>query len=321
MLNIRSYLKYAQISHSPFKIDFKQLLKSNGIFKYLHTDSEIRYQNGETIIHYKTALRTSKTVPEEELSLEKMTFIGDRRNIIPDILAKKVDIRDDFFLQETYDDFLLASDIIEKMPIEYLNIQYLREKTTRGVKYSIKGDGYTINFEDASSGMQTVVPLSLIVERFAKHYDFAKQFNDIIFRYMSRSDSLKDFKAGLNIGDIKHRNIHIHIEEPELSLYPESQRSLIDFIVNRCFIQEHNGYNMTVMMATHSPYIINHLNLLIQRYDKDRKASKFNYDDMGVYQIEAGKIHDLKIANKRLIDTNPLSEPINAIYDEYEELK
>ncbi|WP_162504643.1 AAA family ATPase [Treponema endosymbiont of Eucomonympha sp.] len=321
MLNIRSYLRYAKISHSPFSFDFKQYLKNNGIFKYLRSDSEIRYQNGKTIIHYRAKLGMSKIVPEDELSLEKMAFIGDRRNIIPDILANKVDIRDDFFLKETRDDFWLASDPIKEMAIDYLNIQYFRKQTSLGVKHFIKGNDYTINFEDASSGMQTVVPLSVIVEYFAEHYDFAKQFNDIIFGYMSRSDSLKDFKAGLNISGIKHRNIHIHIEEPELSLYPESQRSLIDFIVNRCFIQKHNGYNMTVMMATHSPYIINHLNLLIQRHDKENKASNYKYDDMGVYQIEDGKLHDLKITNKRLIDTNPLSEPINAIYDEYEGLK
>lgn len=322
MLNIRFYLKYAKISHSPFRFDFKSYLNNNGILDYLYSDTEIRYQKGEMIIHYKTTLRTSKTVPENELSLEKMSFIVDRRNIIPDILAKKVDIRDDFFLQETYDDFLLASEPIKELSIDYLNIQYFRKQTNLGMKYYIKGDDYTIKFEDASSGMQTVVPLSLIIERFAKHYDFVQQFNNIVFRYMSRSDSLKDFRAGLNIGDITHRNIHIHIEEPELNLYPESQRSLIDFIVNRCFIQEHNGYKMTVMMATHSPYIINHLNLLIRAFDKNKPVNDafLNYTDISAYQVSDGRLVDLKIKNDRLIYTNPLSDPINDIYERYNQL-
>ncbi|MDR2864357.1 MAG: AAA family ATPase [Spirochaetaceae bacterium] len=322
MLNIRFYLKYAKISHSPFKFDFKPYLSNNGILDYLRPASEILYQNGETIIHYKTALRTSKTVPEDEISLEKMAFIGDRRNIIPDILANKVDIRDDFFLKETYDDFLLASDPIKELSIDYLNIQYFRKQTNLGMKYFIKGDDYTIKFEDASSGMQTVVPLSLIIERFANHYDFAKQFNDIIFRYMSRSDSLKDFRAGLNIGDIKHRNIHIHIEEPELSLYPESQRSLIDFIVNRCFIQDHNGYNMTVMMATHSPYIVNHLNLLIMAGKKgilENNASLL-FENVNVFEIIDGYLVDLNRVDKYIIDSRSLSEPISNIYERYNEL-
>jgi predicted ATPase len=139
---------------------------------------------------------------------------------------------------------------------------------------------------------------------------------------MSENDSLADFKPIKNIGSIRHRNVHIHIEEPELSLYPESQRSLINFIVNHCFIENHKDYKMTVMMATHSPYIINHLNLLIRAYDKDKliEGAKLNYDNVAVYQAVGGKMLDLKIQNKRLIYTNPLSDTINNIYVEYKQL-
>jgi predicted ATPase len=139
---------------------------------------------------------------------------------------------------------------------------------------------------------------------------------------MSENDSLADFKPIKNIGSIRHRNVHIHIEEPELSLYPESQRSLINFIVNRCFVENHKDYKMTVMMATHSPYIINHLNLLIRAYDKDKliEGAKLSYDNVAVYQVAAGKILDLKMQNEKLINTNPLSEIINDIYDKYNQL-
>jgi predicted ATPase len=141
-------------------------------------------------------------------------------------------------------------------------------------------------------------------------------------KYLSQNDNLKDFRTDLNVGDIEHRNIHVHIEEPELSLYPESQRSLINFIVNRCFIKKHNDYNMTVMMATHSPYIINHLNLLIKAYDKEKliEGAKLNYDDLSVYQVDEGKLYDLKIQNERLVNTNPLSDTIDDIYDQYNQL-
>ncbi|MDR2650696.1 MAG: ATP-binding protein, partial [Prevotellaceae bacterium] len=111
-------------------------------------------------------------------------------------------------------------------------------------------------------------------------------------------------------------------EEPELSLYPESQRSLINFIVNRCFVENHNDYKMTLMMATHSPYIINHLNLLIKANDKNKliENAKLAYENLAVYHVENGKINDLKIQNERLINTNSLSDTINNIYDEYNQL-
>jgi predicted ATPase len=339
MLNIRSYLKYANISQSPFNFNFKQYLNNNGFSDYLKPDTDIIYQKGSIIIHFKRDLRSSPiSVPKEELSLEKMSFIADKRNLIPDILAASkisnkmpykntVDIDDaiNFFLRETFNDFVIASDeqYVPKLSIDYLGIRYLSEKTPMGIKYFIESldesKRYKIKLEDASSGMQTVTPLSVIVEYFSKHYDFNKRFNNIIFDYMSRNDSLKDFRAEQNIGDIKHRNIHFHIEEPELSLYPESQRSLINFIVNRCFVKKRDDYNMTLMMATHSPYIINHLNLLIKAYDKDKliEGAKINYDDLSVYQVSEGEIFDLKMKNKRLIYTNPLSDTINNIYNEY----
>ncbi|OAV65331.1 hypothetical protein Barb6_02905 [Bacteroidales bacterium Barb6] len=231
-----------------------------------------------------------------------------------------------FFLGETFNDFSISSEFIKELNIDYIGVKYFSKESNSGVKHFIGGIGenenYTINLEDASSGTQTVIPLSVIIEYFSKYYDFTSRFNKIIFNYMSQSDNLKDFRADQNIGDIKHKNIHIHIEEPELSLYPDAQLNLINFIINRCFIQEHKDYTMTVMMATHSPYIINHLNLLIKAHDKDKlvEGAKLNYTDLSVYQIADGRITDLKIQNERLINTNVLSDTINDIYDKYNEL-
>ncbi|GHU90352.1 hypothetical protein FACS1894155_08610 [Bacteroidia bacterium] len=325
-VNIRSYLKHANISKSPFSFDFKALLNDNGLIEYLKNNTEIVYKKGETTIHYKSKLGTSPIVSQEELSLEKMCFIADKRNIIPDILANKVSLQSDFYLKETLDDTLLSLNKIVQLDIDYLGIKFVAKKVNGIPKYEIENinntEKYAINLYNASSGTQTLIPLSIIVEYFSKHYDFKDRFNDIVFDYMRRNDSLKDFKATQNIGDIKHKNIHIHIEEPELSLYPESQRSLINFIVSRCLVEKHNDYNMSVMLATHSPYIINHLNLLIKAHDKNKLVggAKLNYDDIAVYQVEYGEINDLKIQNERLINTNVLSDTINNIYDEYNKL-
>ena len=326
MLNIRSYLKHANISQSPFNFDFLSYLKNNGLLEYIQPNTDIKYQKGKTKIHYNKKLATSSIVKKNELSLEKMCFISDKRNIIPEILAGGISVKS-FYLKETYDDFTIASKDINELNIDYLGIKYFSEKTSTGIKHFIKGVSEnrkhdSIKLEYSSSGIQNVTPLTTIIEYFCKYYDIKSRFNKIIIDYLSQSDSLKDFRSEQNIGDIKHRNVHIHIEEPELSLYPESQRSLINFIVNRCFIEKHKDYNMTIMMATHSPYIINHLNLLIKAYDKNKyiEDARLDYDNISVYQIEDGKINDLKIQNERLINTNLLSDTINDIYDEYNQL-
>jgi AAA15 family ATPase/GTPase len=326
MVSIRSYLKHSNISQSPFKFDFKSYLKTNGLIDYLKGDTEIIYSKGGDVISYSGSLDASVIIPEDHLSLDKMCFISEKRNSIPDILANKMDKADSFYLKETSDDTLLALKQITQLDVDYLGVKFVAEKTSAGLKYYIQSNSddnwYKINFENSSSGTQMVVPLSLIVEYYAGKYDLVTAFNKSILGYMSQNDKLSDFKPVKDIGSIKHKNIHIHIEEPELSLYPESQRSLINFIVNRCFIQEHNGYDMTVMMATHSPYIINHLNLLIMAGRKNTLEGNANLllENVDVYEIIDGYLNDLKHEDKFIIDARPLSEPISNIYARYNEL-
>lgn len=332
LINIRSYLRHANISQSPISLDFKPFLKNNGLSDYLKDDTEIIYKRGNNIISYKSALETNITIPENDLSLEKMCFIADKRNLIPDILSSKKKNKNEipisFYLEETFNDFNIANDFITELNIDYLGVKYFSEKTNSGIKYYIKSisedEDYTINFEDSSSGTQTVTPLAVIIEYFSKHYNFNERFNEIIFKYMARNDSLKDFRAGLNIGDIPHRHIHLHIEEPELSLYPESQLSLINFIVNRCFINKSEDYNISLMLATHSPYIVNYLNLLILAEKKGQlinNEANLKLDNVEVYEIIDGYLNNLKRDESFIIDTSPLSEPIASIYNQYNLLK
>ena len=325
MINIRSYLKHANITESPFKFDFKEYLKNGGFEEgaYLHADTEIIYKRGNNEVSYKGTLNTAIVIPKDELSLEKMSFIADKRNIIPDILANNAKVNS-FFVNETYEDFKIAYSFIKELTMDYLGIKYSRKKTGNATKHYIESIDSSkkhppIKLENASSGMQTATPLSVIVEYFSKHYDFSSRFNKIIINYLSKNDSLKDFKAEQNIGDIKYRNIHIHIEEPELSLYPESQRSLINFIVNRCFVEKYNDYNMTVMMATHSPYIINHLNLLIKAGEKEKyeEGACLQLKNIDVFEVVGGYLNDLKLEDKLIIDARPLSNPIANIYEKY----
>jgi predicted ATP-dependent endonuclease of OLD family len=325
MVSIRAYLKHSNITESPFKFDLGTYFKNNGFEEdtYRRENTEIIYKKGTTTLHYRVRLTISPLMPKEELSLDKICFISEKRNQIPDILAGKGgDKNMNFFLSETLSNFQDGEEYVKKLNFDYLGAKYSSEKTPAGTKYYIEGlhkeAPYKIKLENASSGMQTLTPLSVIIEYFAKHYDLNTRFNKTILKYMSENDSLADFKPVKNIGSIKHRNVHIHIEEPELSLYPESQRSLINFIVNRCFVENNKDYHMTVMLATHSPYIINHLNLLIKAGEKNKpvEGAQLDYDNVAVYQVAEGKLLDLKIKNKRLIYTNPLSDTINNIYDE-----
>ncbi len=290
MASIRSYLKLAGISN------------------------EIIYQIGDCIIEYKKGkLIVGDIQDKTQLSLEKISFISDKRNLIPDILSNKTSKESaSFYLKETLEDYLIASKVIKELDFDFLGVKFIVKKTKQGEKHFIEGISdkkFSINLEDASSGTQTMTPLSVITEYFSNKFDLIKSFNNALFSYMVHSDNLSKFDAVSNVGEIQHRRVNIHIEEPELSLYPESQRSLLNYLVTRCYV-EHKDYDMTLMMATHSPYIINHINLLILAGKKE----------IDVFEITDGYLNNLKREKSFIIDARPLSEPISNIYERYNEL-
>lgn len=328
-LNLRSYLRHSQTNDlKNLTFNMKELLKYSGIDEYVKDHTEILYENDGCSIHYTRGRLTTpkKAIPHDKLSLNKICFISDKRNEIADIMAGKTRVEQtESYLEETLADFRTAIAEIEMFPIDYLGVAVKRIKEKNKERFVISGlteeDNYTIGLENASSGIQTVSPLAIIVEYFAKHYDSVEGMNKSIFRYLADTDSLKHFNASMNVGEIPHSNIFIHIEEPELSLYPESQKALIDFLISRCSLLPHKD-NMYLMMATHSPYIVNYLNLLIRRAETGQSTPHINFQDIDVLEIADGYATSLHIEGERhLIDARLMSDPITEIYDEYNKMQ
>lgn len=320
---LRSYVRQANIKKTGIGIQMRTLLKTSQLNEYLKSDSEIVYRRGEYEISYRNGkLNAQADIPASDLSLEKICFISDKRSMIPDFLENKIERKyANYHLQDTLENFLLAADVIRQLPLDYLNVELKIEKGSKGDKYLIKGNEEnpcSILLRNASSGTQTVTPLSLIVEYYSTKFDAQKSMNSSLFSYLQDNDRLKDFSTAKNIGEIKQKNVHLFIEEPELSLYPTSQKSLIDSLVNRCFVAPH-PYEMTLMLATHSPYIVNYLNLLIRRAEVGKQPS-LKIEDVNVYEIINGTAGSLKLVGKSLIDTRSLSDPITDIYTEYNSL-
>ena len=118
------------------------------------------------------------------------------------------------------------------------------------------------------------------------------------------------------------RIVHMHIEEPELSLDPSSQIKLINGIIRQAFHNTLDGRTVNLMFATHSPYILNDLNLLIKAFDTGKKidGACLDYEQLSVYLLNGGRAIDLKLKNKHYVNTDRLSQDINYLYDRYDEL-
>lgn len=324
MMCIRSYLYYSGIKTSSFSLDFKKHLRAMGMDKYLKANTCLVYRCGSFELLYDRKIRFQrKYVPRDELSLEKISFISDKRNLIGDMLENDLSLKKRaFYANETFEDYLIAADALRCFRMQSLGVQLQVKKTANGEKHFIEpidGGGYSIPLKEASSGTQSSMPLSVIVEYFSKEYDIVSSLNDAVFRYAAKSDSLKDFRAVTNVGELPNRRVSLFLEEPEISLYPSTQRALLDFIVAGCTAP--HEYVMNLMVATHSPYIINHLNVLLRRKEP---APRIAAEDIGVYLVAEGALQNLMARDadtgEWVVDTMDLSEPMEDIYNEYQAL-
>lgn len=325
MVYLRQYLQMGNVKESPFKFDFRSYFKTSSV--PLSDDTVIKYIfDGTMILFDEGGLRIERG-SSDFLSLEKICFITEKRNMIPDLMAHYTSKREAaFYLKELHDDFLLAMRDLEIIDLDYLGVR-LRRTVSRGIEnYKLEGIGrddkpFTIRFNEASSGIQTVLPLVAVMLYYTEKFDIVKRFNQSIFKMLSETDNLKDFRPQMNIGEIGHRRVNFLIEEPELSLDPDSQTHLIDFMVSRCFGKAaDSGSDYTIMLATHSPYIVNYLNLLIAK-NKNGQKNGVAFEDINVYHVDQGRCYSLRIGDGHdIIDASSMSETISNIYAEYNQL-
>ena len=325
MVYLRQYLQMGNIKESPFKFDFRSYFKTSSV--PLSADTLIKYEfDGTMILFDEGGLRINYS-ESGFLSLEKICFITEKRNMISDLVSLRANRKDaGFYLNEILDDFVLAMRNYETIDLDYLGVR-LRHTNSKGADaYHVVGIGeeneqFDIRLNEASSGIQTVLPLVAVMSYYTDKFDIVKRFNQSIFRMLSETDSLKDFRPQMNIGEIPHRRVNFLIEEPELSLDPESQTHLIDFMVSRCFSKKGDGLSdYTVMLATHSPYIVNYLNLLIARSKKGLDGG-VSYNDVNAYYMDKGRCYTLRIGDGHdIIDASSMSTTISNIYAEYNNL-
>ncbi len=332
MLNIRFYLKNAGLNRSPFRIKIENLL-SDDLAVYIRGNKEayikytvsvndhtysIEYRNGK--LHTKEAA----DIPNDDLYFLKESWISESRSVIPMWSAKaaankKAELG--FYFHETLSDFAKATEVVRDLSLDFIgmNMHVIGQNGKRKYYLEPQDKSYSpIELKYASSGMQTSTPLATLIRYFARNYSFKEAGRRSILDYLYEQDRLSTYRPEMEIMDLK-KQIHIHIEEPELSLFPDAQCELISFIVSEIFKEKSADREMGVMMATHSPYIVNFLNLLIRR-DGNELASgvSLNEQQVEVYEIVEGCAVPLKTLEDRpLIDTRLLSDPIANIYTEF----
>ena len=338
MVNIRSYLKNAKITRSPFKLRFNSLLH-DGLKGMITAQTEIYYTveingNKYTLKYTNRGLQSDINIPDKDLIFFKEAYVSGMRSLIPIWASKTVSVKGEnlgFFFHETFNDFNDATDVIKEQKLEYLNLKMKVRKSGNRPKLftieSLQNDAVPIELRYASSGIQTSAPLVAIVHYFAQEFSFKDAFQRSVLNYLYKQDLLTKFTPGINRNKLG-KYVHIHIEEVELSLAPEDQRAFMSNLVEEVFHKNKKDRKLGLMVSTHSPYIVNHLNVLLRAgyFEKARENYPFlEKDNIAVYRVHEGTLTSLMATDNEteeyVINTYDMSDTMERIFDEYESME
>lgn len=156
-----------------------------------------------------------------------------------------------------------------------------------------------ILLSEASSGVQSIIPLLLVLDFDVKKYE--GEYNKTLI-----------------------------IEEPELNLFPIKQKKLVSQIINKVNHKSHK-----LIFTTHSPYILSSLDTLILAknvFDEyphlKNEINKIipeeewlDYKDISVYEVRNdGKIISIKNDEYKSIDANVIDGVSDIISEEFDKL-
>lgn len=336
LANIRSYYHLSNITRSPFRIDFRALMRENGLDGMLKPATRIVYsvsfENGNryAIEYSERKLRSLPDVDIDDLIFLKGVFISENRNAVSSWLGSNLERRSmsmGFYFDETLKLFLDATEVVKELPLPSIGMILSVSKSSNGqIQYLLHNEeakGSSFKLKDASSGMKSTVPLAVIVNYMAQKFNFKDAYRRSVIDYLLKADRLTDFRPATEVDGLKPM-VSIHVEEPELSLDPVSQILLQQSIVETLFHRASKDRVCKLMYATHSPYLANHINLLMAQWEANPDTG-VNPDDVEVYLTDTdGSIRSVIVTDekgRKIVDSEFLAKEIENLYVDYYALR
>lgn len=277
-------------------------VRENSYLKFESHLYDFVYSDGSFRIHDKN---------KEVDGLSKIMYIPAERLIVSVAENKTKLLKELPDSSETFsDEFVNAKKFFKssyELPFEGLRFEY---DALNEVGW-ISGGDYKVRLINASSGIQSSLPMCMVSEYLSKmiaereEVKLSKEEKDKLEKRVADimqndaiSDSIKDMMIRqLSSANRYDRFINI-VEEPELNLFPESQMEVLRSLVA---INASSAQNMLVL-TSHSPYSLAILNMLVmgakvyQKANEDDKAKiesilphKYHLDenDLAAYRLSS----------------------------------
>ena len=336
---------------------------------YFDDDSEIEYETDVVSIILKGKEFQISLKNQELYRREKICYIPSERNAVtlPELQGfefGQTNLRSFLFDWYNAREFYGEDN---KTDILNLGVRYYYDPSEQKYKDRIEhvnGKTYKIPLGSASSGLQSVVPLQIMMQYYTNQYfnTFAEKTsfdsdtktrliqNRVVDKYVlsvvypgfdpkKRNELIKEQNDRIHEGNPEARALlekyreelerltvpvrtSFIVEEPEQNLYPFTQIDLLEAIVELCSNERGHGCTIT----THSPFVLNYLNVLIERFNKNIPDQvKLNPEELGVYSVSEGRLTDLMQQNaktgEKSVNAEDLVEAMRAMYQEYREIK
>ena len=180
------------------------------------------------------------------------------------------------------------------LPVGDVKLEFDQKNNT----LNIIGSDYKLNISESSSGFQSFIPLFLVSRNIALSIGQNKDSsqNELsgeeqqrlkteIERILSNDNLSEEVKkAALEVLSSKYKNecfLNV-VEEIEQNLFPKSQKDVLYKLLEFANLTEGN----TLILTTHSPYIINYLTLAIKGYNVLQKIIDLPNTDLLKEQLE-----------------------------------
>jgi predicted ATPase len=227
------------------------------------------------------------------------------------------------------------------LPILDLDTSYYFNLMENTDKIIVDRQGHTIDFTNASSGLQSIVPLYVLISYLSDKSTYQAGVSSVandkeheklklmIERSMDVPKSLSIYEIIENLSRTQHTEIYL--EEPEENIFPKTQYQLVKWLVQMMNVSANNCISMT----THSPYILSSLNNLIQAadaVDKDFRNTDvirdkilgsdafIGFDNISVYAMMDGRVKTIKDEELRLISQSALDSASDDISEDFSKL-
>ena len=340
---------------------------------YFREESSIEY-HGSTVsfMYVPNGKFTITPVNLDQEKMRKITYIPSERNYVNIPNISSLSLSDDYIRDFIFDWLLIRNKYSKDTPQDVINlgVKYYYDKNAGDVV--TLQDGTPIGLSEASSGLQAIIPLlvslsystnwifkhtqDLSFDKFSTlHKTFIKELykKDELSDVVLQDEKLKRITVDLfnslqhitpevvipnnlkEAADLANRLGKPHytfmiIEEPEENLFPVTQYELIKHIFQSLDSKPDNS----VVITTHSPYILTAINNLIQagniiETDVNKTAQVYQalgvntsirYKDINAWALEKGELYSMNDDEYQLISAAAIDNASEIINKDFETL-